>query len=67
MKASISNQQIVVNLTLKMEELMLIVSGMGKTSENGRIKMGMLEAEAKAVGNLYFALEEAIDNANKND
>jgi len=60
MKAELQNTT-VVKLSLTEKELYLIVRGLGKTSERGRMTAGMTPEEAKACGSLYFALDGAIE------
>jgi hypothetical protein len=63
MKASIERETLTVKLTLTAEELDLIVRGIGRTSHRSREEAGMSDEQALMLGQLFFALNDAMEAA----
>lgn len=59
MKASIKSSKVIVTLEMTQKQFDLIKQGIGNTSSISRVQSGMNEDQSDAIGNLYYALDDA--------
>jgi len=67
MKASIKAEDLTITLKLSVSELREVKEGLGSISIDSSKAAGMTNEQAVEVSNLFYALHDAMQEANVND